>query len=235
LPRRYQEQGVQRYGFHGLSYAFVLSELKRLDQDAALGRLILLHLGNGASMAAIHQGKSIDTTMAFTPTAGLMMGTRTGDLDPGLFPYLAQKKNMSPEQFSKLINAESGLLGVSEISSDMRDLLACEATEPHAAEAIGLFCYTIKKMIGAYAAILGGLDSLIFTGGIGENATVIRQRVCEGLEFLGIQLDPERNLRHSFLISTEQSHVAIHVIKTDEELEIARSVKEVLNEPDLHQ
>jgi acetate kinase len=231
LPRRYWEHGIQRYGFHGLSYAYIMSELQQFDNNAANGRLILLHLGSGASMTAVHHGKSVDTTMAFTPTAGLVMGTRTGDLDPGLFAYLTQTEKMSPERFTKLINTESGLLGVSGISSDMRDLLACEITEPHAAEAIALFCYTVKKTVGAYAASLGGLDGLVFTGGIGENAAAIRQRICTGLEFLGIELDLARNSIHEPLISTDQSRVFVRVIKTDEELQIARSVKEILDEP----
>ena len=181
IPRRHDANGVRRYGFHGLSYAFLMEELTRLGVPAATkGRLILAHLGSGASMAAVLDGASIDTSMGFTPTAGLVMSTRCGDLDPGVAPYLARTEQQTSPQFQAMINHESGLLGVSEISSDLRDLLDCEATDVRAAEAVALFCYQAKKWIGSFAAALGGLDALVFTGGIGENSSVIRGRICDG-------------------------------------------------------
>ena len=170
IPRRYEAQGVRRYGFHGLSYAFLMEELARLADPAAQGRVILAHLGNGASLAAVRDGKSVDTSMSFTPTAGVPMSTRSGDLDPGLVWYLARTEKMSAKQFNEMVNFQSGLLGVSETSSDMRDLLERETQDVRAAEAVALFCYQVKKWIGAFAAALGGLDTLVFAGGIGENA-----------------------------------------------------------------
>jgi len=225
IPRRFDAKGIQRYGFHGLSYAFLLEELDRLGDPAAkTGRVILAHLGNGASLAAVRHGKSIDTSMGFTPTAGLVMSTRSGDLDPGLAPYLARTEQMITQQFYDMVNHKSGLLGVSETSSDMRDLCAIEATDVRAAEAVALFCYQAKKWIGAYAAALGGLDTLVFAGGIGENAPLVRARICEGLGILGIELDAPRNAKNSVKISTDASRVTVRVIRTDEELMIARSV-----------
>lgn len=229
IPRRYQAKGVERYGFHGLSYAYLMEELLRLGDPAACkGRVILAHLGNGASLAAIRDGNSIDTSMSFTPTAGLLMSTRTGDLDPGLMCYLALTEQMTATQLQQMVNHASGLLGVSEISSDLRDLLAREADDIRAAEAVGLFCYQAKKWIGSFAAALGGLDTLVFAGGIGENAPLIRERICEGIGFLGIALDNVRNTANASLISTEASPVTVRVIRTDEELMIARSVSRVL-------
>ncbi|HEY4415109.1 MAG TPA: acetate/propionate family kinase [Verrucomicrobiae bacterium] len=231
IPRRYAAKGVQRYGFHGLSYAYLMQELKTLDGSAAKGRVILAHLGNGASMAAVRAGQSIDTTMAFTPAAGLVMGTRSGDLDPGLVAFLARSEKLTAAQFDKLVNHASGLLGVSETSSDMRDLLAREAKDVRAAEAVALFCYTAKKQIGAYAAALGGLDTLVFAGGIGENSSASRARICAGLDFLGIKLDKTRNAESTPVISAKTSMVTVRVIRTDEELMIARAISENL---DLH-
>jgi len=229
IPRRFDAKGIQRYGFHGLSYAYLMEELARLGDPAAKrGRVILAHLGNGASMAAVRDGKSIDTSMCFTPTAGLVMSTRSGDLDPGLAPYLARTEQMTTSQFYKMVNHESGLLGVSETSSDMRDLLDREKKDVRAAEAVALFCYQAKKWIGAYAAALGGLDTFVFAGGIGENAPVIRARICEGLDFLGIELDKSRNAKTAAVISRNSSRVTVRVIRTDEELMIARSVGRVL-------
>ncbi len=225
IPRRFDAKGVQRYGFHGLSYAYLMEELARLgDPAATTGRVILAHLGNGASLAAVRDGKSIDTSMGFTPTAGLVMSTRSGDLDPGLAPYLARTEQITTQQFYKMVNHESGLLGVSETSSDMRDLLAHEAGDVRAAEAVALFCYQAKKWIGAFAAALGGLDTLVFAGGIGENAPVVRARICEGLEFLGIEIEEKRNAANDRVISTDASRATVRVIRTDEELMIARSV-----------
>jgi acetate kinase len=226
IPRRFDAKGIQRYGFHGLSYDYLMEELARLgDPSAKKGRVILAHLGNGASLAAVRDGKSIDTSMCFTPTAGLVMSTRSGDLDPGLAPYLARTENMSTKQFYEMVNHQSGLLGVSETSSDMRDLLRHEKTDVRAAEAVGLFCYQAKKWIGSYAAALGGLDTLVFSGGIGENAPPVRERICEGLGFLGIQLDKARNKKSAATISTNAGYVTVRVIRTDEELVIARSVQ----------
>jgi len=225
IPRRFDAKGVQRYGFHGLSYAFLMEELARLgDPAAAKGRVILAHLGNGASLAAVRDGKSMDTSMGFTPTAGLVMSTRSGDLDPGLAPYLTRTEQMTTNQFYEMVNHKSGLLGVSETSSDMRDLLNRETQDVRAAEGVALFCYQAKKWIGSFAAALGGLDTLVFAGGIGENAPVVRARICEGLDFLGIELDESRNTETAGIISTDASRVKIRVIRTDEELMIARSV-----------
>ncbi|HZL17303.1 MAG TPA: acetate/propionate family kinase [Polyangia bacterium] len=225
IPRRYQAQGIRRYGFHGLSYAFLMEELARLgDPTAATGRVILAHLGSGASLAAVRDGKSIDTSMGFTPAAGLVMGTRTGDLDPGLVYYLQHTEHMTAARFQRLVNHESGLLGVSEISSDMQDLLQREAGDVRAAEAIGLFCYQAKKWTGAFAAALGGLDTLVFAGGIGEHAPPVRARICEGLGFLGVELSGSLNRESAGTISAESSRVTVRVIHTDEELMIARSV-----------
>jgi acetate kinase len=230
IPRRYEAQGVRRYGFHGLSYEFLMGELARLaGAEAAQGRIILAHLGNGASLAAVCDGKSIDTSMSFTPTAGVPMSTRSGDLDPGLVWYLAHTEKMSAKQFNEMVNFQSGLLGVSETSSDMRDLLDREAQDVRAAEAVALFCYQVKKWIGAFAAALGGLDTLVFAGGIGENAPLVRARICDGLGFLGIELEEKRNVANAGVISAATSRVAVRVIHTDEELMIARSVCRVLN------
>jgi len=225
IPRRYEAQGVRRYGFHGLSYAFLMGELARLaGTEVAQGRVILAHLGNGASLAAVHGGKSIDTSMGFTPAAGLVMSTRSGDLDPGLVSFMARGEQMTALEFDQMVNHESGLLGVSETSSDLRDLLAQEARDVRAAEAVALFCYQAKKWIGSFAAALGGLDTLVFAGGIGENAPTVRARICDGLEFLGIELEEKRNAANEGVISTDDGRVAVRVIHTDEELMIARSV-----------
>jgi acetate kinase len=225
IPRRFDAKGIQRYGFHGLSYAYLMEELARLGDPAAKkGRVMLAHLGNGASMAAVRNGKSIDTSMCFTPTAGLVMSTRSGDLDPGLAPYLARTEQMTTKQFYEMVNHKSGLLGVSETSSDMRDLLDHEKLDVRAAEAVALFCYQAKKWIGSFVAALGGLDTLVFAGGIGENAPIVRARICEGLDFLGIKLDKTRNKKNAAIISKNSSGVTARVIRTDEELMIARSV-----------
>jgi acetate kinase len=229
IPRRYEAQGVRRYGFHGLSYAFLMGELARLaGRESTQGRVILAHLGNGASLAAVRDGKPVDTSMSFTPTAGVPMSTRSGDLDPGLVWYLARTEKMGAKQFNEMINFQSGLLGVSETSSDMRDLLGREAQDVRAAEAVALFCYQIKKWIGSFAAAMGGLDTLVFAGGIGENAPPVRARICEGLGFLGIELEGSQNAANAGVISTATSRVDVRVIHTDEELMIARSVCHVL-------
>jgi len=230
IPRRFEAQGVRRYGFHGLSYAFLMGELARLaGSEAAQGRVILAHLGNGASLAAVRDGKPVDTSMSFTPTAGVPMSTRSGDLDPGLVWYLARTENMSAQQFNEMVNTQSGLLGISETSSDMRALLDSEARDVRAAEAVALFCYQVKKWIGAFAAALGGLDTLVFAGGIGENAPTVRARICDGLEFLGIELEETQNAANEGVISTVAGRVAVRVIRTDEERMIAETVCRVLD------
>jgi acetate kinase len=233
IPRRYAAKGVERYGFHGLSYAFLMEELGRLDPKAAKGRVILAHLGSGASMAAVRHGMSIDTSMGFTPASGLVMSTRTGDLDPGLIYYLARTERMSAAGFQRMVNHESGLLGVSSTSSDLRDLCAREAVDKRASAAVDLFCYQAGKWIGSLAAALGGLETLVFSAGIGENAPPIRARICDGLGFLGIKIDHRRNLRNSAMISSPRGRVQVRVIRTNEELMIATSVTRVLARLDL--
>ena len=229
IPRRYEAQGVRRYGFHGLSYAFLMGELARLaGTEAAQGRVILAHLGNGASLAAVRDGKPVDTSMSFTPTAGVPMSTRSGDLDPGLVWYLARTESLDGKRFNEMVNFQSGLLGVSETSSDMRDLLEHETQDVRAAEAVALFCYQVKKWVGAFAAALGGLDTLVFAGGIGENAPAVRARICDGLGFLGIELEEKRNAANAGVISSETSRVPVRVIHTDEEWMIAKTVCRVL-------
>lgn len=229
IPRRYQAMGVERYGFHGLSFAYLMQALRDLeDPAAATGRVILAHLGGGASMAAVLAGKSIDTSMGFTPASGLPMGSRSGDLDPGLIDYLARTEDMTAAQFQLMVHQESGMLGLSETSSDMRELLALEATDPRAKDAIELFCYQAKKWIGAFSAALGGLDTLVFAGGIGENASAVRARTCAGLGFLGVELDERRNADSDAVISSAASRVTVHVIRTDEELVIAQAVARLL-------
>ena len=229
IPRRYEAQGVRRYGFHGLSCEFLMGELAHLaGTEAAQGRVILAHLGNGASLTAMRDGKSVDTSMSFTPTAGVPMSTRSGDLDPGLVWYLARAEKMSAKQFNEMVNSQSGLLGISETSSDMRDLLEHETQDVRAAEAVALFCYQVKKWIGAFAAALGGLDTLVFAGGIGENAPTVRTRICDGLGFLGIELEEKRNAENEGVISSAGSRVAVRVIHTDEEVMIAETVCHVL-------
>jgi acetate kinase len=222
IPRRYQSRGVQRYGFHGLSYTFLLQELaRRGDPAAARGRVVMAHLGSGASLAAVRDGRCIDTSMGFTPASGLPMSTRSGDLDPGLMYFFALTEGMDAATFQKMTNHESGLLGVSETSSDMRDLLAREREDVRAAEAVALFCYQAKKWIGAYSAALGGLDTLVFAGGIGENSAPIRARICDGLEFLGVELHAQRNARNAPVVSSDAGRVTVRLIRTDEESVIA--------------
>jgi acetate kinase len=229
IPRRYQAAGVRRYGFHGLSYAYLMQQLTRLgDPAATTGRVILAHLGNGASLAAVRNGRSVDTSMGFTPTSGLVMSSRSGDLDPGLIGYLARTEQMSVPQFEEMVNHASGLLGVSETSGDMRDLLAHEVQDERAAEAIALFCYQVKKCIGAYSAVLGGVDTLVFAGGIGEHAATVRSRICEGLEFLGINIEESSNSRNAAVISAAASRVTVRVMQTDEAVVIATATCHIL-------
>jgi acetate kinase len=224
IPRRYAAKGVKRYGFHGLSYSYLMEELGRLDPAAARGRVILAHLGNGASLAAVCNGRSIDTSMGFTPSSGLVMSTRTGDLDPGVLDYISRTERMDTSRLQRMVTHESGLLGVSETSPDMRDLLAHEETDDRAAEAVALFCYQAKKWVGAFAAALGGVDTIVFAGGIGENAPVIRARICDGLAFLGIEVHESRNAATAAVISTDAARVTMRVIRTDEAMMVARAV-----------
>ena len=230
IPRRYYEMGIQRYGFHGLSYAYLMEELKCVaGKETAKDKIILAHLGSGASLAAVKDGKSIDTSMGFTPTSGLPMSSRTGDLDPGVAWYLMQNEKLTPKEFNHLINQESGLLGVSETYPNMRELMKIEDKDNRAKEAIELFCYQTKKWIGSFAAALGGIDVLVFSGGIGEHSPEVRSKICDNLEFLGIELDEIKNRNNDPVISTEKGKVTVRVIKTNEELMIAKMVSNVLN------
>jgi acetate kinase len=223
IPRHYLDVGIRRFGFHGLSYTYLMSQLAVVaGEEVAKGRVILAHLGSGASMAAVHNGKPIDTTMAFTPTSGLMMGTRPGDLDPGLLVYLMKDQKLSIEDMDKFISQQCGLIGVSETSSDMRDLLRARGNDPRAAEAVQLFCYQAKKHLCALTSTLGGLETIVFAGGIGERSPDIRAGICDGLDFLGLKLDQSRNNHGCDVISSNESHVTARIIPTDEEVVIAR-------------
>jgi acetate kinase len=229
LPRDLQDEGVLRYGFHGLSYEYIIEELARAaGEDAADGRIIMAHLGHGASMAAVHNKKVIDTTMGFSPASGLVMSTRSGDLDPGVILYLLKQKDMTPEEVNEIVNHRGGMRGVSGTTGDMRELLEREADDPGAKEAVSLFCYHAKKFIGALTAALGGIDTIVFTGGIGENSPEVRGRICEGMEFMGINIDPERNSANAPVISGIESIITVRVIKTNEELMIARHTNTLL-------
>lgn len=218
LPSDLWEEGVRRYGFHGLSYEYILESLG----SEGRGRVIIAHLGNGASMAAVRDGEPVDTTMSFTPTAGLVMGTRCGDLDPGVLIYLMRERGCDAEQLTELVNFRSGLVGISGFSSDMKTLLDRRENDPTAAIATALFSYQARKFIGAFAAALGGLDLLVFTGGIGERAAPVRAEICRDLTFLGVHLDEHRNTAHADMISAPQSRCVVRVIPTNEELMIAR-------------
>lgn len=228
LPPEYADAGVMRYGFHGLSYEYIIGALQAIDATAARGRVVIAHLGNGASMAAVRGGVGIETTMGFSPTGGIMMGTRTGDLDPGVLLYLLGARGMSAADVSTLVNKGAGLRGVSGTSADMRDLLAAAVTDPHAAAAVDLFCYTAKKALGALVAVLGGLDTLVFTGGIGEHAAPVRARITAGLDYLGLHVDAQRNAAHDGVISTDDSAVTVRVMPTDEDLMIARHTAQLM-------
>jgi acetate kinase len=227
LPGSFNEEGIQRYGFHGLSYEYIAGELKAMG---GTGKAVIAHLGNGASMCAINNGQSMDTTMGFTPAGGLMMSSRTGDLDPGVMIYLLKEKNLTPDEVNKLVNHKSGLLGVSGTSTDMEDLLSREKTDERARVAVELFCYQAKKYLGALVAVLGGIETLVFTAGMGENSPEIRKRICIGLGFLGIEISPERNSRNEAVISKDESPVKVMVIKTNEELMMARHAKKAVKE-----
>jgi len=229
IPRQFADEGVVRYGFHGLSYEYVTEELRGSGQLGA--RTIVAHLGNGASLAAMAHGRSVDTSMGFTPMGGVVMSTRSGDIDPGILLYLLNERSMPPARLAATVRSEGGLLGISGTASDMRDLLARSPTDRRAAEAVAVFCYQIRKCIGAYMAVLGGLDTLVFTGGIGENSPEIRERVCDPLGCFGIRLDAQANAAGSRIISGPGSPVTVHVIRTDEESVIARQTLRVVLRP----
>jgi acetate kinase len=224
LPRSLWDEGIRRYGFHGLSFEFIVSSLGL----TAGSRMVIAHLGNGASMAAVLNGVPVDTTMGLTPTGGMMMGTRSGDLDPGVLLYLMREKQLGFVALERLVDAESGLLGVSGVSSDMRTLLDRSVTQSHAAQAVEMFCYQARKCIGALSAVLGGLDTLVFTGGIGERASFVRSGICNGLKYLGIELNQDRNSRHEPIVSIPDSACTVRVIRTNEDLMIARHTQDVL-------
>jgi len=228
LPEALRDEGFVRYGFHGLSYESAVAELRRVDPVAARGRTVVAHLGNGASMTAMHDGKSVDTTMGYTPTSGLVMSTRCGDIDPGVVIDLIERHKLTAAEVNAILDKQSGLLGVSGTSSDMRDLLTSEFRDRRAANAIELFCYRARKYLGAFASVLGGLDTLVFTGGIGENAAAIRERICKGQEYLGIALDAEANRANAPVVSAGGGGVTVRVIRADEEGVIARHTQALL-------
>ncbi|HRP22566.1 acetate/propionate family kinase [Thauera sp.] len=226
LPRRFTKGGIKRYGFHGLSYDYVARQLPEIIGERAQGAVVIAHLGNGASMCALRDGKSVASTMGFTAVEGLMMGTRTGSLDPGVLLYLMEEKGMDARALSRLLYKESGLLGVSGISQDMRTLLASDA--PEAKEAVDLFCYRIARELGSLAAAAGGLDALVFTGGIGEHAAPVRAQVAALSAWLGVAIDAAANDAHARRIDTPASRVAVAVVPTNEERMIARYTAQVL-------
>jgi acetate kinase len=228
IPRLYEEQGLQRYGFHGLSYTYLAEELARVaGEREARGRVVMAHLGSGASLAALVEGRSVDTTMGFTPNSGIPMGTRSGDIEPGVLLYMLRTEHLDVDALDDLLNRRSGLLGVSETSSDVRDLLERKATDPRAADAVALFCQQARKAVGALATTLGGLDTIVFSGGIGENAPPVRAEIARGLEHIGVRLDEARNLASSAVISADASACTVRVIRTDEESIIARETLRV--------
>jgi len=230
IPDAYDAQGVRRYGFHGLSYTFLLHELhRRAGPLRAGGRVVLMHLGNGSSLAAVREGRCIDTSMGFTPIGGVVMSTRSGDLDPGVVTYIARSTGFDADRVEHELSHRSGLEAVSGGVPDMRDLLAREANDEACRLAVSMYCYEITKRIGAYAAALGGLDALVFSGGIGEHAPIIRARICRGLEFLGIDVDDRHNGENAPVISTATARVAVHVIPTDEEMVIAQAAYQLLH------
>jgi acetate kinase len=228
LPRRFAEQGIYRYGFHGLSYEYIVEELPRADRTAGRERVLIAHLGNGASMAAVLRGACVDTTMGFTPTGGLVMGTRSGDLDPGVLLYLLTQLKLTPEEVGRAVNRDGGMFGISGVSGDMRELLRQAESNPAAALAVEVFCRQARKFIGSLTAALGGLETLVFTAGIGEKAPQVRQGICAGLEWLGVRLDATRNAGNETVISADDSRVRVLVLKTNEELMIARHTARVL-------
>jgi len=229
IPKAFHEQGVRRYGFHGLAFTFLMQELRRVSPGRAHGRIVLAHLGNGSSLAAVHGGRSIDTTMGFTPLGGVVMGTRSGDLDPGVLVHLLRTTGRDADGLERLISRDSGLAGISGRSGDVKELLAREADDPDCHLAITIYCYEIRKRIGSFAAALGGLDVLVFSGGVGEHAPSIRGRICGGLEFAGVRLDPARNAGNDEVISTGDSPAMVRVIPANEEAVIAEAAHTLLH------
>ena len=232
LPREYHDKGIRRYGFHGLSYDYVAGELARMAPHIHAGRVVIAHLGNGASMCALLNGRSVGSTMGFTALDGLPMGTRCGQLDPGVLLYLIEQERMTAAEISDLLYKRSGLLGLSGLSNDMRTLEA--AATPQAEQAIEYFVFRIRRELGALAAVLGGIDALVFTGGIGENSRNVRDRVCQNCGWLGIELDRSHNQNNARIISTDLSRVRVLVIPTNEEIVIARAAADLLNGKDPH-
>lgn len=231
LPRKVEAYGVRRYGFHGLSYTFVQEKFEQLAGEKAVhGKVIYAHLGSGASLCATLDKKPMDTTMGFSPASGVVMSTRSGDLDPTIGAYLNQVAELSDKSYAHMVNHQSGLLGISETTGDMYTLLQQESTDPRSSDAVEQFCYQVRKAIGSLSAAIGGLNSLVFTGGIGEQSSILRKRICSGLDYLGIQLDDARNENSDSLISPEGSVVGVHVIPTDESLVIARQTREVIKD-----
>jgi acetate kinase len=229
IPRKYQARGLRRYGFHGLSCTYIIERLADLEGSESMNsKVIIAHLGSGVSLTAVNNGKSIDTTMGMTPASGVVMSSRSGDLDPGLGLYLFKHEGIDPIKFNDLINFKSGLLGISGTSSDMKKLLQIESTDENAKQAIDLFCYSIKKAIGSLSAALGGLNTLVFTGGMGENASEIRSKICDGLEYLGIIIDNQKNSTNNGIISRGPSLVTVRVIHTDESSIIANQARELI-------
>lgn len=229
LPRVYEEKGVHRYGFHGLSYEFLLTELTKIVPYSIIGKkVVCAHLGSGASLTAIVDSVPIETTMGFTPTSGIPMGTRSGDLDPGLFEYFTEVLGLTHEEFTHMVNYDSGVKGVSGTTADMEILLREAPRDTRAEEAVTFFCYHVQKTIGALAAAMGGIDTLVFTGGMGEKSAEIRRRICADLGFLDIALDRESNESHAFYISRPESRVAVYMLPTNEEAMIVQHVRNVL-------
>lgn len=228
LPEKYKDKGLIKYGFHGLSYQYILQELIAEDSAVIQQNIIVAHLGNGASMTAIKNGVSVDTTMGVSPIGGLVMGTRSGDLDPGVLLFMLKQEKLTTNQLDEILSKDSGLKAIAG-KSDVRDLLKAEADDPKSAAALTVFCYAARKFIGSLAAAMGGLDLLVFTGGIGENSTIIRNRICENLEFMGIEISKTRNIANAPIISKKKSRVGVRVIPTNEELMIARLTGDLLN------
>jgi acetate kinase len=229
LPRRYAAQGIRRYGFHGLAFSSVLAEFRHRCGKRLPERLVLAHLGNGGSLAAVRAGRCLDTTMGFTPAGGLVMSTRSGDLDPGVLAFLAAREKLTPSALLKLVTQESGLLGLSDSSSDTRELLARETSDHRAAEALAVFVHQVRKHLGGFAAVLGGLDAIVFSGGIGESSPILRARICAQFEYLGLQLDPARNDASEAVISDPRSRVSVRIIAADEEIMLATAARAFLS------
>jgi acetate kinase len=228
LPSKFGEKGLIRYGFHGLSYEYIMAKLAQKATSTPRRKIIIAHLGNGASMAAVRNGICIDTTMGISPMGGLVMGTRSGDLDPGVILYLLKHDKLTPDEVDDLLSKQSGLKGIAG-TGDVQELLKNEATDTLAREALAVFCYNARKYIGALAAAMGGLDMLVFTGGIGENSAIIRERICSELEFLGIEIHQKLNYDRAEMISTEHSQVKVKVIATDEEWMIAKHTQTIID------